>query len=88
MRIWYVYADRQLALLTSQQRQAFCLVEMGMYMHVFVCICMHLVYTRYSISMYLKNYVFASLYKFQLHVCACMILFLLEIRCCVGCSGG
>ncbi len=50
----------------------------GMYRHVFVCICMYLVYIRFSISMYLKNYVFVSLYKFQLHVCACMILFLLK----------
>ncbi len=46
-------------------------------MHVYVCICM---YHRFSICMYLKNYVFASLFKFQLHVCACIKLFLLEIR--------
>ena len=51
---------------------------------VCMCICMYLVYIRFSISMYLKSYVFASLYNFLLHICACMILYLLEIRCCVG----
>ena len=52
----------------------------GTYMNVFVCICLYLVYIQFSICMYLKNYVFAALYKFQLHVCACINLFLLEIR--------
>ncbi len=30
---WSELADRQLALLTNQQRQAFCLVEMGVNLH-------------------------------------------------------
>ena len=55
-----------------------------MYMHVSVCICIYLVYILCSISMYLKNYVFACLYKFQLHVCAFIYFYLLEIRCCIG----
>ena len=50
-----------------------------MYLYVCVCICLYLAYIRFSISMYLKHYVFASLFKFQLHVCACINLYLLEI---------
>ena len=40
-----------------------------MYINVYACICMHLVYIQCSISMYLKYYVYTCLYKFQVSTC-------------------
>ena len=40
-----------------------------MYINVYACICMHLVYIQCSISMYLKYYVYTCLYKFQVSSC-------------------
>ncbi len=49
----------------------------GTYMHVFVCICMYLVYIWFSISMYVKNYVLNLCTSFNcmyVHVSSCIYL--------------
>ena len=52
-----------------------------MYINVYACICMHLVYIQCSISMYLKYYVYTCLYKFQVSVCT-----MSGLKCCITCS--
>jgi hypothetical protein len=52
-----------------------------MYINVYACICMHLVYIQCSISMYLKYYVYTCLYKFQVSTCT-----MSGLKCCITCS--
>ena len=51
-----------------------------MYIHVYACICMHLVHIQCSISMYLKYYVYTCLYKFQVSTCT-----MSELKCYITC---
>lgn len=57
---------------------------------VFIRICMYMsVSCLYLMQyrMYVKNYVKPCLYQRPLHVCACIYLYLLEIRGCIGWRG-